>query len=557
MQRIAPGQKEGTPGAPSSEATGAAGPSSDRSVAAWHDEWPKTWKKNASSRSRVWIRSITLFLVCTGLLFWIFRSEVTALIDVWKSSATFGHGFFILPIVLFLFYRLHERLFALAPKSAPSALILMVGITLSWMIGDLTNIMIAKQFAFVALWQSLFLLVFGWRIFRVALFPLAYLYFAVPFGVSIIPTLQDITAQIVVHLLRLTGIPVFNDGYHIEIPSGSFLVAEACSGVRYLMVCIALGLLTANLFFHSWRRRLLFVFLAALVPIIANGVRAYGIVMIAHLSHYTIAVDVDHVIYGFIFLGLVLLSLLGLGALLREKSHSLLSDISVEHADRTVPTEGAGETSYLRQLIGAGIAMLMIFSAEIVATSAKIMPSTLAVRLIGPSVELPWTSERGAPLWIPAFQGMDAELQQTYWRGDQRLDLHVAYLAFQREGAEVISDLNTIAGPESEWKVLRSARATVQVGSRTLPINALVIRRQSQTLLVWSWYRIGGEDTSSRLMGKFLEVKALATGQGRSAAMIAISTELAEDSEQASALLQDFLQRVLDKGGQLYQAEAL
>lgn len=511
-----------------------------------------------SSWPRAWIRSLTLFLVCTALLFWVFRSEIAALVDVWKSSETFGHGFFILPIVLFLFYRLHERLFALAPKCAPSALILVAGLTLLWVIGDLTNVMIAKQLAFVALWQLLFLLIFGWRIFRVALFPLAYLYFAIPFGVSIIPTLQDITAQIVVHLLRLTGIPVFNDGYHIEIPSGSFLIAEACSGVRYLMVCIALGMLTANLFFHSWRRRLLFVGLAALVPIVANGVRAYGIVMIAHLSHYTIAVDVDHVVYGFIFLGLVLLSLLGLGALLREKSHSLLSDISVEHVDRTTPSNAPGERSYFRQVIGAGIAIAMIFSAEMVTASTKAPPSNLSVKLIGPGVELPWTYERTeTPLWIPAFQGMDAELQQTYWRGDQRLDLQVAYFAYQREGAEVISDINTIAGPESEWKVLRSNRASVQVEGRALPINALVIRHQNQTLLIWSWYRIGGEDTNSRLMGKFLEVKALATGQGRSAAMIAISTELTEDGDQASALLQDFLQRVLDKGGQLYQAEAL
>jgi exosortase A len=557
VQRIAP-EEDGTPRAQNSEANGASGSSLNIPTTGWHRGRPKARKRRISGWPRAWIRSLTLFLICTALLFWVLRSEVAALVDVWKSSETFGHGFFILPIVLFLFYRLHERLFVLEPKCAPWTLILVAALTLSWMIGDLTNIMIIKQFAFVALWQSLFLFVFGWRIFRAALFPLAYLYFAVPFGVSIIPTLQDITAQIVVHLLRLTGIPVFNDGYHIEIPSGNFLIAEACSGVRYLMVCVALGMLTAHLFFHSWRRRVLFVGLAALVPIVANGVRAYGIVMIAHLSHYTIAVDVDHVIYGFIFLGLVLLSLLGLGALLREKSHSLLSDIRVEHVDGLVLSNRAGETSYFRQLIGAGIAMAMIVSAEVVTTSAKAPPSNLSVRLIGPDVAAPWTHEHtDAPLWIPAFQGMDAELQQTYRRGDQRLDLHVAYFAYQREGAEVISDLNTVAGRESEWKVLRSTRAIVQVGGRALPINGLVIRRQNQTLLVWSWYRIGGEDTNSRLMGKFLEIKALATSHGRSAAMIAISTELAEDSDQASALLQDFLQRVLDKGGQLYQAEAL
>jgi exosortase A len=546
VHRIAPRDEDRTPRVGRSEATSATGSSS------------KTWKRYVSNWPRAWIRSVALFLACTALLFWIFQSEVAALVDVWKSSETFGHGFFILPIVLFLFYRLHERLFALEPQCAPRALILVVGFGLSWMIGDLTNIMIAKQFAFVALWQTLFLLIFGWRIFRAALFPLGYLYFAVPFGISIIPTLQDVTAQIVVHLLRLTGIPVFNDGYQIDIPSGSFLIAEACSGVRYLMVCIALGLLTANIFFRSWRRRLLFVGLAALVPIVANGVRAYGIVMIAHLSHYTIAVDVDHVIYGFIFLGFVLLSLLGLGALLREKNHSLLSDVSVEHVDGTARSNQTGETSFLRQLIAAGIAIAMIFSAEMVTASAKAPPSNLSVKLRGPDVEPPWTHERAdAPLWVSAFQGMDAELQQTYRRGDQRIDLHVAYFAYQREGAEVISDINTIAGPESDWKVLRSTRATVQVEGRALPITALVIRRQSRTLLIWSWYRVGGEDTNSRLLGKFLEVRALATGQGRSAAMIAISTELAEDGDQASALLQDFLQRVLDKGGQLYQAEAL
>jgi exosortase A len=546
VQRIAPRDENRKPRVGQSETTSV--PSS----------LSKTWRRSVSSWPRAWSRSIALFVLCTALLFWLFQSEVAALVDVWKSSETFGHGFFILPIVLFLFYRLHERLFALEPQCAPRTLILVAGLGLSWMIGDLTNIMMAKQFAFVALWQSLFLLIFGWRIFRVALFPLAYLYFAVPFGISIIPTLQDITAQIVVHLLRLTGIPVFNDGYQIDIPSGSFLIAEACSGVRYLMVCIALGLLTANIFFHSWRRRLLFVGLAALVPIVANGVRAYGIVMIAHLSHYTIAVDVDHVIYGFIFLGFVLLSLLGLGALLREKSHTLLSDVSVEHVDGAARSKRTDETSFLRQLIAAGIAIALIFSAEMVTASAKAPPSNLSVKLSGPEVEPPWTRERAdAPLWAPAFQGMDAELQQTYRRGDRRLDLHVGYFAYQREGAEVISELNTVAGRDSEWRVLRSTWPTIQAGGRALPINALVIRRQSQTLLVWSWYRIGGEDTSSRLIGKFLEVKALATGRGRSAAMIAISTELAEDSEQSSALLQDFLQRVLDKGGQLYQAEAL
>src|SRR3546814_20295136 len=74
---------------------------------------------------------------------------------------------------------------------------------------------------------------------------------------------------------------VFLDGYLIQIPTGSFLVAEACSGVRYLLVSVALGVLTAYLFFRPWPRRLLFVALSVAVPIVANGIRASGIIMLA------------------------------------------------------------------------------------------------------------------------------------------------------------------------------------------------------------------------------------------------------------------------------------
>jgi len=39
------------------------------------------------------------------------------------------------------------------------------------------------------------------------------------------------------------------------------------------------------------------------VPIIANWLRAYMIVMIGHLSGNKLAVGVDHLIYGWLFFG--------------------------------------------------------------------------------------------------------------------------------------------------------------------------------------------------------------------------------------------------------------
>jgi exosortase len=68
---------------------------------------------------------------------------------------------------------------------------------------------------------------------------------------------------------------------------------EACSGVRYLISSVTLGCLYAYLTYQSTKKRLLFIAVSIVVPIIANGLRAYMIVMIGHLSGMELATGGD------------------------------------------------------------------------------------------------------------------------------------------------------------------------------------------------------------------------------------------------------------------------
>jgi exosortase len=77
-------------------------------------------------------------------------------------------------------------------------------------------------------------------------------------------------------LLGQTGVPAHLDGIFISTPTGLFRVAEACSGVRFLVAMAALAALVANLCFRSWPRRAAFVAAAMAIPVAANGVRAFG-----------------------------------------------------------------------------------------------------------------------------------------------------------------------------------------------------------------------------------------------------------------------------------------
>jgi exosortase len=139
------------------------------------------------------------------------------------------------------------------------------------------------QIAAVAMLIAAVPLMLGERAALGLLFPLAYMGFLVPFGDEAIPMLQTVTAKITIALVHISGIKAQIDGVFIATPAGLFEVAEACSGVKFLVAMIAFGALAAHVCFVSWARRAGFMALCIVAPILANGVRAWGTVYLAQI----------------------------------------------------------------------------------------------------------------------------------------------------------------------------------------------------------------------------------------------------------------------------------
>ncbi|MEE8478026.1 MAG: exosortase A, partial [Gemmatimonadales bacterium] len=360
-------------------------------------------------------------------LYW---EAAAAAVGIWYVSSTYNHGFLIPLICAYLIWTRRQQLASLVPRANYWGLATIVLLGFGWLLGHLASVLVVQQFALVAMVQALFLTVLGWRVTSVIAFPLLYLFFAVPVGDFLIPPLQDLTAAFVVAGLRLTGIPVFLDGVLITIPTGSFEVARACAGVRYLIATLALGILISGIFYRSWPRRLVFVGLSIMVPIIANGFRAYGIVMIAHLSEYRLAVAVDHVVYGWVFFGFVTLVLLLLAASIRERGAPDWQAVPFPAVPvATSPTPPA-------RLVLAGVgAVLVAAAAPAYAWYLEIdTGATKVTDLPIPAVEAPWVPivETDAD-WKPIFPGAGAELLQRYGAGERTVDLYIAYYPRQRQ----------------------------------------------------------------------------------------------------------------------------
>jgi exosortase A len=266
-----------------------------------------------------WVLPLLVLGLALAVMFGLlFREEAVAAIGVWESSTAYNHCWLVLPVALWLAWTRRDRLVGLRPAPLPAAALLGLPAAAAWFAAERLGIMEGRQLALIGMVWALFLAVLGWRVFRAMAAPLAYLIFLVPFGAFITPVLQDITARIIEIGLSFMDIPHFVDDLIIEIPAGTFFVAEACAGLRFLIAALAFGALYALMMFRSPGRRLIVMMLALVVPIIANGFRAFGIVLLGHYLGSAEAAAADHVIYGWIFFSVVILLLILAGLPFRE-----------------------------------------------------------------------------------------------------------------------------------------------------------------------------------------------------------------------------------------------
>jgi exosortase A len=229
----------------------------------------------------------------------------------WWDASTYNHILLVPPILVWLVRQRWPELARLTPGAWWPGLALLAGGALAWLAGTTLTINTLSQLGAVAMLQAAVAVLLGPRVAAGLLFPLGYMLFLVPFGDELVPALQAITADMAVALTQASGVPATIDGVFIDTPAGLFEVAEACSGVKFLVAMIALGALVAHLCFASWKRRALFMAAAVIVPVLANGVRAWGTIYIAQSQGVAFAAGFDHIVYGWIFFALVLTAVLG------------------------------------------------------------------------------------------------------------------------------------------------------------------------------------------------------------------------------------------------------
>ena len=486
-----------------------------------------------------WRRALVTLGILVAAVIALSLPVVESLVNVWWNTATYNHCFLIIPIVGFLVWLRKERVATLRPRAEPLALVLVIGASVLLMLGELADVNIVQHFALVGLIVSLAIFTLGREVVWELKFPLFFLFFLVPVGDQAVPFLQDITAVFAVWLLRAIDIPIFHDGIMIETPTGLFEVAEACAGIRFLIANVVIAVLFAHLAYDRWWKMAAFIGLGLLIPILANGIRAFGIIYIAYMTDNEYAVGVDHIVYGWGFFAAIMLILLFIGNMFADRRPGDLPNAPawrMASAPRAVTPLLAGVAA-LAALVAPAFASYKLNRDF----SGHTTPALTAISSPAPG----WTMTANPDIaWSPEFESADANYLFRFEKeGAAPVDLFIAWYTHQRHGAKVVYFANTFE-QHPRWIRLETRGARVDTGASGLPASVRTDRiggiRPPQRLVA-SWYWVDGRFSSGALDAKLDQLRANLTGGEDAAAVIALSASLEFEREEALSAIEAFL----------------
>jgi len=483
-----------------------------------------------------WRATLLLLAAALVAILAIYWPTAASIVAIWERSETFAHGYLIVPISLVLIWARRREIARLAPTPDAAGFVLLALLAAGWLAAAAGQVQVIEQFAMTAMIPAAVVALAGRRVGLALAFPLAFLFFAVPVGEALIPPLMDWTANFTVAALQLTGIPVYREGLFFTIPSGNWSVVEGCSGLRYLIASVTVGVLFAYLNYRRWWKRALFVALAVTVPILANGLRAYGIVMIAHLSDMQLAMGVDHFIYGWVFFGLVMLLLFWLGSFWRDAP-------AVPQASPRGPARASSHAS----LAASAFAVVGIAAAAPLYAAWLERPSGVPVVLTAPAGASGWM-RTAEPLtnWRPKYDDPAASFFEVYRKGDRAVALYVGYYRNQRQDAELITSTNVmVVQKHPVWSNVGEARRTEDLRGPAVNLRQTRLRSPGQRLLIWDWFWVSGSHFRSPYLGKLYLARDKLLGRGDDGAAIIMAAPYEERPEGAQQALREFASDML------------
>ncbi len=480
----------------------------------------------SESISRAWRIHLLALGALLILILGEFHHAVSAALTVWIVSPTYSHSFLILPIVGWLIWEKKDVLRTMQPAVEPRALLLFLPLVALWWLGQLSAVNEVTQYAIVGLMQVAIIALLGPKVVRQIWFPVFFLLFLVPTGEYLTGPMQRFATQFVDVGLNIFGIPHYTEGTVIELTNGRFEIAEACAGLRFLIATVTLSVLFAYLSYRRIYKIVLFLLLSVVIPLLGNGLRCLGIILLAHFTSNAYGAGADHIIYGWGFNVAILFMVLLVGSMFRDAPKNPLPAGMVTGSHPNAAISVILVALMAAVLVSAGPAWALWRDSGSVRLDRGVIRTALDSE--------GWHEDAAHGNWHPYFPGADIQVQEEHDEVEP-VNLFIAYYARPQGGHTVTAGPNK-PWNEKVWIASSGSEVRARLGASPTALNEVTIGSATGKRLVWFTYWVDGTLTDNELHVRLLEARAALSGHGGQA-VIAISTPLDDSTEVVRARL--------------------
>lgn len=224
-----------------------------------------------------------------------------------KWDESLSHGLII--VGLFFYF-----LFASSPISAqkdslPIRLLTLIALgcsSVTWYFSNLINLQIIEQLSLLSIMVILFMAVFGMHVLKQYMSLFLLLIFTIPIWDQLTDPLVNLSGLIVGKMVRLIGLPAVIDSNSIFIPFGEIVIADGCSGLRYLTISLAIAYIISYLNGYSLKRLFVALIIATVIGLAANWLRIFILVIVGYESQMQSSLMKDHEYFGWVLFAIIL-----------------------------------------------------------------------------------------------------------------------------------------------------------------------------------------------------------------------------------------------------------
>jgi exosortase D (VPLPA-CTERM-specific) len=458
----------------------------------------------------------------------------------WAYEDEYGYGFLAAALVPILFWRRWHLIQTLAAGPRWPGLMLVFVAQVFGLLGTLGESYFVGQVAFVMTLLGLALTTFGTGPLRVFL-PLTLillLTIPMPYTLQAIVTLklQLISTNLGVAVIRLLQIPVYVDGNIIDLGSYKLQVAEACSGLRYLLPLTCISVILAHLYQAPLWKKVFLVLSAPPITIFINSFRIAVIAVLVNSFGLQMAEGFLHQFEGWIIFVFGAL-LLGLEILVLEGFR--LSKVTVlpifTEAPATQPAGGVAPTSALPTVALLTCAVTFGVTSWIVWAQAHTPPPVRQSFVSFPRDFADWSGREGQlePAILKVLNATDYYIGDFSQTSEKSLvNLFVVYYGSLSKAGAIHSP--RVCLPGSGWEFASFEERNFDVLTPGVPgtFNRVIVQKGNQRILMYYWFQQRERRTANEFSMKYYLLMDSLKKSRKDGALIRVFTPILSGSEK-------------------------